>query len=307
MHKLMRICLHLPTCSNINKFLHAASKCRCLYTRIPYCASFFFLLACQNFAASIWQIWKNGKLQTCRIATKSPRLKYQAGGASECQGGWCCHTQWVHLRRIDFIAYWNTAQVAGLSASIRAFLRLQFGRRKSSSLVSEHHADGRHILLLKVFEVPLVATFWSPNDPLWVPWLNRRWTMSSCNEETDIRTLMLNTASSQDALPRWTLQEHQLRASRGLHLELRGLNGFGLTTRVEKLQIRHFQTHEPTKGASQVGRASTMEDDLLLPKLLRALDLLRNKRFRIRHGGLPTGVPVPVLGDLVLKCAESLV
>ena len=131
--------------------------------------------------------------------------------------------------------------------------------------------------------------------------------MSSCNEETDIRTLMLNTASSQDALPRWTLQEHQLRASRGLHLELRGLNGFGLTTRVEKLQIRHFQTHEPTKGASQVGRASTMEDDLLLPKLLRALDLLRNKRFPIRHGGLPTGVPVPVLGDLVLKCAESLV
>lgn len=32
-----------------------------------------------------------------------------------------------------------------------------------------------------------------------------------------------------------------------------------------------------------------------------------NKRFRIRHGGLPTGVPVPVLGDLVLKCAKSLV
>lgn len=104
MHKLMRICLHLPTCSNINKFLHAASKCRCLYTRIPYCVS-FFILACQNFAASISHIWQNGKLQTCRIATKSPRLKYQAGGASECQEGWCCHTQWVHLRPIDFIAY----------------------------------------------------------------------------------------------------------------------------------------------------------------------------------------------------------
>ncbi len=44
-----------------------------------------------------------------------------------------------------------------------------------------------------------------------------------------------------------------------------------------------------------------MEDDLLLPKLLRALDLSRYKQFRIRYGGLLTGVPVPVLGDYV-KC-----
>ena len=88
-----------------------------------------------KYAASMSHISKNGKLQTFRIATKSPQSKYQACGVSECQEGWCGHTQWVHLRPIDFIAYLNTAKVADLSASIRASLRLQFGVRKSSSWI----------------------------------------------------------------------------------------------------------------------------------------------------------------------------